>query len=712
MAWPEKRRIIGSSVTRLDGPLKVTGKARYSYDQNLPGMLYAKILRSPHAHARIVSIDLGPAEAIEGVMATHLIKKPGDELFYAGDEIAAIAAVTEEIAREAVRAVKVRYQILPHVTTEEQALKALGPDAKPAESTGGEVDKALEEASATIEGFYGCAVQTHVCLETHGLVAHWETDNRLVVYASTQAVHATAGGLRGPFSDVANLQVICRTPYMGGGFGSKFGPDVQGEAAAHLARKARRPVKLMLERDEEHVAGGNRPSAYAKVKAGVDDKGVLTAFDAETWGTGGHSRGADFQLPYIYQPRNYRRRHFNAPINAGDARALRAPGHPQGALVMEGVMDDLADKIGMDPVNFRLVNLNFALRSPLEVVRPIYTRELMLGAERIGWFERRHPRGDKTPGPIRRGLGLSLGTWGGGPGGSQASCTIFGDGRVEVRCGTQDLGTGTMTLVPMVAAEILGLEVADVTGLIGSSEYPNSGGSGGSTTVGGVSLSVAMASRKALGKLLEKAAAALEAKPEELEAAGRRIFVKASPDRSLSWKQACALLGQEPITENADRREAPAGMASSTVGGVQFAGVAVDIETGEVRLEKIVAVADCGLVMNRLLCESQVYGGVIGGLNYALYEERLLDRATGLQVNPDMEFYKLARTSDIPEIEVHLLDYPERGVIGVGEPPTIPTAAAIANAVTNAIGVRVPTLPITPAKVLAALEGAAKQGEG
>lgn len=712
--WPDQRQIIGTKVERLDGSLKVSGKAKYSYDRNLPGLLHGKILRSPHAHARIVSIDLGPAEAMPGVKAALLIsgKGPGSELFYAGDEIAAVAAETEDLARDALRAIKVKYQALPHIASEEQGLKTGGDAVKaPNLTKGGDVEQALKDAKVTVEGFYGAPVITHVCLETHGLVAHWVSENELVVYASTQAVGGTADGLQQNFKDIANLKVTCQTPFMGGGFGSKFGPDVQGIVAAELARKAKRPVKLMLERDEEHVAGGNRPSAYAKVKAGVDEQGNLTAFDAETWGTGGHSRGAGFPLPYVYAPKNFGRKHTDVVVNAGEARAMRAPGHPQGAVIMEQVMDDLADKIGMDPVQFRIQNLPTTNKT-FQTLKPIYTRELMLGAERIGWFDRRHPRGDKTPGPIKQGMGCALGTWGGGAGDSQATCQIYPDGRVEVRCGTQDLGTGTTTLVPMVAAEILGLQVKDVMGLIGSSAYPPSGGSGGSTTVGGVSLSVALSSMKALKKLCARVAPALGAEAEALEAKAGRVYVKANPEKGLTWKQSCALLGQETISESADKNEG-AGMSSQGVGGAQFAEVMVDIETGEVRLKKIVAVADCGMVMNRLLCESQVYGGVIGGLNYALFEDRRLDRVSGLPLNSDMEWYKLAKPSDIGEIEVHLLDYPERGVIGIGEPPTIPTAAAIANAVTNAVGTRVGTIPLTPARVLAALEEAKKEkGKG
>lgn len=616
-SWPEKRRLIGSSVTRIDGPLKVSGKAKYSYDRNLPGLLHGKILRSPHAHARIKSIDLSPAESIPGVVVSHMIKQSGAELHYVGDEICALAAETEEIARDAIRAISIEYEVLPHSASEAQAREMGGAWVKePSTSeSGGDIDTALAGAAVRTEGFYGAQVQCHTCLESHGLVAHWITDDELVVYCSTQNVTGIGNSLRNQFKDVPNLKVTCNTPYMGGGYGSKFNPGVEGVTACLLAKQARRPVKLMLERDEEQISGGNRPSAYARVKAGADRDGTLVAMDAETWGTGGHSRGANFPFPYIYRPKVSRRKHTALVVNAGDARALRAPGHPQGCLITDQVMDDLADALGMDPVEFRLKNLPD--HNPLfKTLKPIYTRELELGAERIGWNQNRHSRGDKTAGPIKRGLGCAISTWGGRAGNSQATCTIYPSGQVEVRCGTQDLGVGTTTLVPLVAAEILGLEPGDVTGLIGSSAYPSSGGSGGSTTVGGVSLSTAVSCQKTLQKLFETVAPRLGVGADDLAATEGRIHSKSSPQKGLSWKQACSLLGLDPVSESADRREG-SGMSSQGVGGAQFADVSVDTETGEVRLNKMVAVADCGMVMNRILCESQVSGAVIMGISYA-----------------------------------------------------------------------------------------------
>ncbi|HLQ32919.1 MAG TPA: molybdopterin cofactor-binding domain-containing protein, partial [Chloroflexota bacterium] len=297
-----------------------------------------------------------------------------------------------------------------------------------------------------------------------------------------------------------------------------------------------------------------------------------------------------------------------------------------------------------------------------------------------------------------------LHTWGGGGHQSNCNCTIHPDGSVEISLASQDLGTGTRTVIAIVAAETLGLPVEAVQVNIGDSRYPASGGSGGSTTVGGVSSSTRRAATNALNDLLDKVAESLGAKADDLEAVGGQIRVKSDPSRSLTWKQACAKLAATSITTSgATTRD----LISSGVGGVQMAEVSVDLETGLVKMEKMVAVQDCGLVINTKTAESQVYGAMIMGITYALHEEKIMDEQTGRCLNPDMEFYKLAGLADIGEFVVHMMTgpgYDERGVVGLGEPPVVSPGAAISNAVANAIGVRVPRLPITPDKVLAALE--------
>jgi len=364
-------------------------------------------------------------------------------------------------------------------------------------------------------------------------------------------------------------------------------------------------------------------------------------------------------------------------------------------------LDDLAAAIPMDPLDFFLKNIELTGERGKS-----YREELLKAAEMIEWKKKWHPRGTKSDGPIQHGLGLSIHTWGGGGHQSNCNCTIHPDGSVEVALSSQDLGTGTRTIIALVAGETFGLPISAITVNIGDSHYPPSGASGGSTTVGGVSSSTRHAATNALNELFAKVAPFLDAKPEELEAAEGQVRVAADPGRAITWNQACAKLGATPISAAGQRS---LDLISSGVGGAQMAEVAVDTETGVVRIEQMVAAQDCGLVLNKKTAESQVFGAMIMGVTYALYEEKLMDEHTGRCLNPDMEFYKLAGLADVGRFRVHMMTgpgYDERGVIGLGEPPVVSPGAAISNAVANAIGVRVPTIPITPAKVLAALEGA------
>jgi xanthine dehydrogenase YagR molybdenum-binding subunit len=702
--WTPTHSVLGTKVARLDGPEKVTGRAKFTFDINRPGMLYGRIVRSPHPHARIISIDLSAAQKAPGVKATLAWRDPANlernKVMFQGDEVAAVAADTEEHAIDAARLVKVEYDVLPPVISVDQALAGAAPqvfapaNVRPAAAQEtGDIAAGFKQAAHVIEETYATHVITHVCLESHGAVCEWDGD-QLTAWVSTQGINATRDGYaRGLNIPPANVRVI--TQYMGGGFGSKLGAqDPQAIICARLARDAKAPVKLMLDRKEEHLATGNRPSATARVKAGVAADGTLTAFDAETWGTGGAGAAAGFPLPYIYQFPNRRRVHKDVFINTGQQRPMRAPGHPQGSFVTEVLMDELADRVKMDPIEFRIKNL------PPQAPNAMWGAYLREGAKEFGW-DKRHPTGDPTPGPIKTGMGVAICTWGGGGRGpSGAHVEIASDGLVVVRVGSQDLGTGTRTLVAIVAADTLGLPTSAIRPEIGDTMYPISGGSGGSTTAAGVSPAVRIAAVNALEALKERIAPALGVEAASLVAVGGRIQVKDNPSKGMSWADACKQLGTQPISVEGNWQP---GLSSVTTSGVQFAETTVDIETGIVKVTRVLAIQDCGLIVSRLTTESQVYGGVIGSLNFALYEDRILDRNTGHMVNPNMEWYLLAGMSDIPKIDVRLVDQSERGVIGVGEPPTVPTAAAIANAVRNAIGVTVRSLPLTPAKILQTL---------
>jgi len=701
--WPpmDKRRVIGKPTKRLDGAMKSSGRAKYSSDLNQKDLLFGALLTSPYAHARVTSVDTSEAEKLPGVTAVRVISPAGTEVQWTGTEIASVAATTEEIAKDATRKIKVQYEVLPHLVREDDLSKA-GARAKSAgEQVKGDPDKAFQEAEVVAEGQYGIPVITHCCLEPHGQAIEWKGDH-VNFWPSTQNVSGIGGdlstNLKVPASNIhVNMQ------FVGGGFGSKFGADRWGVECAHLSKASGgKPVKLMLDRATELMIAGNRPSAYAKVKIAASKDGTITAWQSESWATGGFGGGGSPPLPYVFDIPNQRKTHTAVSINAGGQRAWRAPNHQQACYLTCTAIEDLAAKLNMDPVEVFSKNAGLTARAD------VYRAQLQKGAELIDWKKLWHPRGDSGSGHLKRGLGLALHTWGGGGHNSQCRTNIHPDGTVEVELCSQDLGTGTRTVITMVAAETLGLPLGAITLKIGDNSLPPSGPSGGSTTVGGVSSSTRKSTVNALDKLFEAVAPSLGAPADQLEAVDGRIQVKGNSSKSLTWKAACQKLGVNKISEMGENNQRnPGGLNSSGVGGVQMADVSVDTETGIVRMNKVVAVQDIGLVINPKTAESQIHGACIMGICAALMEERVMDEQTGRMLNPDMEFNKLAGIGDIGEIVAHLDITPEhdkRGVIGLGEPPAISLITAIANAVANAIGVRVPNVPLTPNRVLEALE--------
>jgi xanthine dehydrogenase YagR molybdenum-binding subunit len=574
---------------------------------------------------------------------------------------------------------------------------------KAAAQTVGDPDKAFSEAEVTSEGLYGIPVITHCCLESHGSISEWTDQDHLFTHISTQNVSGIPGQMAEPLKIPAtNIRV--HQDNIGGGFGSKFSPDRWGIFTAEISKKADgKPVRYMLERDAELKVAGARPSAYARVKLAAKKDGTVTAWQSDSWGTGGPGGGGMPPIPYVFSIPNQRQQHTAIRNNIGPARAWRAPNHPQAAVLTMCALDDLAAKLNMDPVEFFGKNLNLT-----KARENNYREELGIAAELMGWKEKWHPRPQTVNGVVR-GAGLSFHTWGGRGHNSDCDLTIHPDGSVELKMGTQDLGTGTRTCILVVAADTLGIPMDAIQLLIGDTTYPPSGGSGGSTTIGGVSSSTRRAAVDARDALFAKVAPALNAQPDQLECKNGQVTVKGDSGKSLSWKDACSKLGAMPLTvrgKNPDRTKPP-DLTNSGVGGVQMAEVEVDSETGIVKVKKMVAVQDCGLVVDLKTAESQCYGALIMGISYSLFEEKVMDATTGRMLNADMQFYRLAGLSDIPELVVHMMTgkgYDERGVIGLGEPPVISPGAAISNAVANAIGVRVPFLPLTPDRVLTAIE--------
>ena len=729
-SWPakDKATAIGQRVKRLDGPEKSTGKAKYSYDINLKNQLIAKALGCPHAHCKITSIDVAPALKVAGVVHAEPLRQSGNEIEWQGELLAVVAAESEAAAREGVAAIKVQYEQLPVFVEEHdlgaataagriskgggktQTVKEPGDNDDENTFADKEIERLLKESAHVVEGTYGIDPITHCCLEPHGSTCDW-SGGKLTAHLSTQNVSGTAGQFATPLNITAE-DVTVHCDYIGGGFGSKFAADYWGVAAARISKATGRPVKFMLDRDQELKLGGSRPSGYITVKLGADKDGVVQVWDSHHWGSAGASNPGGVShnvVPYVFTPANYRRLQTNIKTNHAQARAWRAPNHPQACAITQTALDDLAGKMGVSALDIFLKNLGTDDKPGVSGAKPsVYKAELEIGAELIGWKDKWHAHG-KGPakGPVVEGLGLALHTWGGGANQSSCNVKIHPDGGVETFCGSQDLGVGTRTVIALVLAECFGLPVEAIKVNIGSSKYPASGPSGGSTTVGGVSESHRRAGLDAFEKLAALVGKKLEVDPATLEAVGGRVQVKGNASKSVSWKEACTLLGMNAMETGANyARGTRSPLSNSQVGGVQFAHVAVDKETGVVKLKKFVAVQDMGLIIAPTQAESQIYGAVIMGIAYALFEQRISDPKTGAFVNSELKDYKLCRLGDIGEIVVNLYE-PEsersRGVIGLGEPPVISPGAAISNAVANALGVRVQPLPMTPQRVLAAL---------
>lgn len=684
MPWPKETKYLGKPTPRLDAVPKVTGAAKYTSDVTPPGVLYGAIFRSPVPAATIKAIDVAKARALPGIKAVVLVREPPFQVRFYGEELAGVAGTSRAVVEKALQLIALSAESSSFVVTEADAMSPEAPRVfadhdnvtpSPVKETG-QVDAAFASAAAVVEGVFSTPALIHNMLEPHGNTIAYGADE-IVSWSSTQGVFSVRDGLAENLGVPLNkVRVIC--DYMGGGFGAKVGLGVEGSICAQLSKAAGAPVKLMLSRREQALSVGNRASSTQKIKLGADKDGKLVAFELDAFGSPGFAAGAstaagsasaNIPAPYIYTVPNTRVKQANVSLNAGSSRAMRAPACPPASFGIESILDELAVKLGVDPVELRIKN------DPFDVRR----REYALAAEKFGWKEKYRAPGS-SPGPVKRGVGCAGAAWGGGGRRTQAEIQINADGTVEVRCGTQDLGTGSRTVAAIVAAEILQVDLAHVTARVGDTRLPPSGASGGSSTTPNVAPAVFNACENALKELSK---------------------VSGIDDpRGARWTEACGKIGLTPLIAAGSWQP---GLSSSGSGGVQFAEVEVDTETGFVRVKKVLCVQDCGLIVNTLTTRSQVNGGIIMGLGYALYEQRVMDRNAGVVLNPNFETYKIPGAADIPEIEVILLDMPERGVIGVGEPVTIPTASAIANAVANALGVRVSSLPITPDKVLAAL---------
>lgn len=727
-AWSADRALekVGKPTPRIDGVQRVTGRARYTADVVLPGMLHARILRSPSPRARVLRVDASRALALPGVHSVlHRFNAPKDafrgeetifrdEVRFVGDEVAAVAAGSEEIAEAALRLIHVDYEVLPYVVDLEEAIRD---DAPRIEERGnvsesgshdrGDAKRALREAQVVVEGTYRTSTQMHNSMETHGAVATWDGD-RLTVYESTQHIFGVRTGLQAalriPYS---RIRVICED--MGGGFGSKGGVGKYTIIAALFARELGVPVRCVLTREEENLAAGNRSATLQRLRVGIRD-GRITAIEHVSYSNAGQGRWiADPTGPTkgLYDVPNVSTRSYRVVTNAGALAAFRAPGYVEGTLALESAIDEAAAKAGIDPLELRRRHAE-AQADPQSTFR--YSLKRLsdcydIGAREIGWAKRKLGGSRGSTAARRRGIGMASQIWGGG-GGPPAYATVHlnPDGSAVVTAGTQEIGTGTRTLLAQVCAEELGIDVGAVRVEIGDTEAPYGPISAGSITTASVTPAVRLAAADAREQLLGAAASLLEVPRAELRVEGGAIVSRGA---RTPIKRIFDELQNYTVIGRGSRMPNPENVSLKTF-GAHFAQVEVDVRTGEIVVEKVVAVHDIGRVINPLTARSQVEGGVIQALGFALTEERVLDVRTGHVLNANLETYKVPTVRDVPEIVVRFVGVPDTeannvGAKGLGEPPIIPTAAAVANAVANATGLRVRTLPMTPKRVLDAL---------
>jgi xanthine dehydrogenase YagR molybdenum-binding subunit len=731
----EELGIVGYPAPRVDGAARASGEARYTYDVQLPGMTYAKVLRSKLPSARIRRIDSERARAMPGVLAVMTYEDApeiplgdyarllSDEVRFAGQAIAVLVATDPAVADDALALIDVEYEPLPFVADPERALDEDAPvvlpgkpnnmfGGKPRTSERGDVEAGFAAADAIVELDAATPTAVHNPLETHGCVVHWEAD-QLTIYESTQHVFGVrqfaANSLKLPMTKVRAIG-----EFMGGGFGAKF-PGGFNSAytliAATLAKRLRRPVQLMYDREGESLSAGNRGRSVQHVKIGAKRDGTLTAIEFSGYIEGGAVMTwvpmLEGPAAMMYRCPNLRVEVKGVLTNNGPQAAFRAPGFVEGMVGLEAAMDELAAKLGLDPLELRRKNIPDVDQTdgkPFSSfpVDECYTR----GAAAIGW--QRRAQLSQQQGRYRRGIGMASQIWwgGGGPP-AYAEMLLNSDGTATVMTGTQDLGTGTRTILAQVAAEEFGLPLSEINVTIGDTlQGPFGPGSGGSITAASMSPAVRGAANDLRSNVCDIVAQMREVPREEIEIRGGVIYRR--DEQLLTVKELMKTFGDVMLSGKGSRGPNPADLSVVT-SGAQFAEVEVDTVTGRVRVINVVAAHDSGRILNPQTFNSQIYGGVIQGLGLALTEERIVDTARGAVLNPNLEWYKVPTIADVPPIENILIDIPDTkanstGAKGAGEPGIIPTAAAIANAVAHALGVRISELPITPARVLEALE--------
>ena len=708
--WPAgPRDVVGREATRQDALERVRGEARYTADIQLPGMLHAAVLRSPYAHARAAKVDLAPALGLPGVRAAI---GPDDapgleaEAGYAGAPVAAVAAETFAQARAALAAIAVEWEQLEVVVDPEEAVERGLLHGEPERYERGDFDDAVAHADVVVEGTFTTSVVLHNALETHQSVCEWVGD-RLDVYTSTQYVWGVRDEVAKGLGIAADkVRVVCE--YMGGGFGAKNSAGEFTFVAAVLAKATGRPVRCALTRREENVAAGNRNGTIQKLTAAARSDGTIVALGGEfinALGWGGWSASTEGPMKMLYACDNVRTVRYTAKINTPPMKAFRAPGFVEGTFGLECIVDEVAKKLDLDPLEVR--RNNYATSNDGTPYSSKNLAECYVRAEKH--WERRHDVHARSDARWKRGVGMASQVWYGGGGPPSYAWTRVGsDGRIVVVTAMQDIGTGTRTAMAQIAAEELGVPLDRVEVVLGdTARGPYATLSAGSSTTPSVGPAVRAAAADAKRQVIEIAAQRYDLEERVLDIRNGMI-VSADGNLSVDLNEFLAMLGNAQILGKGARGPNPTGMSVLTF-GVQVVEVSVDVETGEVRVDRVAAIHDVGRIINPLGAESQVEGGIIQGIGHTLSEQRLLDPETGRVLTTTLDAYRMPTIADVPEIVCEFVDEPDPhltslGSKGLGEPPIVPIAAAIANAIRDATGADVHELPISREEMLRALK--------
>lgn len=747
-------RAVGRPTPRVEGVGKVTGRTVYTADMDLPGMLHAKLLRSPHAHARIRHIDTARAAALEGVEAVVTAANlpplgldpkraasirtycllAAEEAVFAGQPVAAVVARDLATAEEAADLIEVEYEELPAVLDPLEAMQEDAPlvrtesrggggaEGKAAEDrptniasqmrfTRGDLEQGFAEADLVVERTYRTPVVHQGYLEPHSTVVDYDAaSGEVTVYTATQGQFYVR-------DEIARILQLPQTKVrvvgleLGGGFGGKT--FLYQGLCAVLAFIVRRPVKLVLTRSEDLTSATPAPQAVFDLKTGMKRDGTITALQARAVYDGGAFPGAMMAIGCImlggyYRCPNLEIQGFEVLTNKVSVGAYRAPAVPSATFAIDSQMDIMARELGLDPLEVRLRNAvqegdllpgdrpypRIGLRQCLEQVR-----------DSALWRQR--DQMEREVGPRCRGVGVAAGGWLGGLQPAAASVSLNGDGTINVLVGANDI-TGTNTSFAQITAEELAVPVSHVHVTTGdTSTAPFAGMTGGSKTLFTLGLAVKAAAEQAQRQILDTAAQRLEVSVEDLECADGVVRARSDPEKSITFGRLASIttgfgaafppvLGRGAI---AARKQAP-GFS------VQAAEVEVDSETGQVRVLRYVTAQDVGFAVNPLSVEGQMEGATVQGIGMGLCEEMVYDDQ-GRLLNPGLLDYRMPTAADVPNIESLIVEVPSEdgpyGARGVGEPPVTPGSAAIANAVHDAIGVRITEIPITPERILRAM---------